>query len=95
VITIPGFMVRPRKKISCLYRASAWVVFFAAFGLISSAVEAGVSSANVAVSPSVKYVGLANAEASNTYGRMVVAGIIAVLTAVTGAAIWRSHELAC
>ena len=36
----------------------------------------------------------ANSAGSNNYGGMVVVGIIAVLTAVVGAAIWRAHELA-
>jgi hypothetical protein len=35
----------------------------------------------------------ANSAGSNNYGGMVVVGIIAVLTAVVGAAIWRAHEL--
>jgi|GEM_PF-5114712 len=36
----------------------------------------------------------AKSASSTNYGGMVVVGIIAVLTAVVGAAIWRAHELA-
>ncbi|MFZ0503196.1 MAG: hypothetical protein WAM44_05760 [Chthoniobacterales bacterium] len=43
--------------------------------------------------PSPEYSDQGNSAGRNNYGGMVVAGIISVLTAVAGAAIWRAHEL--
>jgi tetratricopeptide (TPR) repeat protein len=42
---------------------------------------------------SPEYSDSANSTSPSNYGGMVVVGIIAVLTAVAGAAIWRAHEL--
>ena len=44
--------------------------------------------------PAAQYSGAGDSASANNYGGLVVAGIIAVLTAVVGAAIWRAHELA-
>jgi tetratricopeptide (TPR) repeat protein len=51
------------------------------------------NSLKVTPTPSPEYSESANSAGRNNYGEMVVAGIIAVLTAVAGASIWRAHEL--
>ena len=43
--------------------------------------------------PTAQYLASGDSVGSTNYGGMVVAGIIAVLTAFVGAAIWRAHEL--
>jgi hypothetical protein len=94
VITMISSIVRRTKRISCLYLASALAAaVLIACVWISPAAEAGTNSANETAAPSA-YADSGNSSVSQNYGGMVVAGIIAVLTAVLGAAVWRAHEVA-
>ena len=68
-----------------------------AFGWISPVAGVGLTPSNdnlAKVKATAQLSEDANSVGSNNYGGMVVVGIIAVLTAVVGAAIWRAHELA-
>jgi tetratricopeptide (TPR) repeat protein len=68
-----------------------------AFGWISSVDGAGPTLSNdspVKAKATAPLSEDANSAGPNNYGGMVVVGIIAVLTAVVGASIWRAHELA-
>src|SRR5258708_15301844 len=90
-----GSIVRQTRRISCPYLASAFAIAVViAFIWLSPAAAAGTNSANVTASPSAQYADSGNSSGSYNYGGMVVAGIIAVLTAVVGAAVWRAHEVA-
>src|SRR5258707_3189671 len=90
-----GSIVRQTRRISCPYLGSAFAIAVViAFIWLSPAAAAGTNSANVTASPSAKYADSGNSSGSYNYGGMVVAGIIAVLTAVVGAAVWRAHEVA-
>jgi predicted negative regulator of RcsB-dependent stress response len=94
VITMISSIVRQTKRIFCLYLASALAAaVLIACVWISPAAEAGTNSANETAAPSA-YADSGNSSGSQNYGGMVVAGIIAVLTAVLGAAVWRAHEVA-
>jgi tetratricopeptide (TPR) repeat protein len=61
-------------------------------GWISSAFGAGPSPASATATATAKNSETATPEGASNYGGLVVAGIIAVLAAAAGAAIWRSHE---
>src|SRR5258707_7063455 len=90
-----GSIVRQTRRISCPYLASAFAIAVViAFIWLSPAAAAGTNSANVTASPSAQYADSGNSSGSYNYGGMVVAGIIALLTAVVGAAVLRAHEVA-
>src|SRR5260370_35862756 len=89
-----GSIVRQTRRISCPYLASAFAIAVViAFIWLSPAAAAGTNSANGKASPSAQYADSGNSSGSYNYGGMVVAGIIAVLTAIVGAAVWRAHEI--
>src|SRR5258708_30498047 len=89
-----GSIVRQTRRISCPYLASAFAIAVViAFIWLSPAAAAGTNSANVTASPSAQYADSGNSSGSYNYGGMVVAGIIALLTAVVGAAVWRGPEV--
>jgi predicted negative regulator of RcsB-dependent stress response len=95
VITMIGSIVRQTGRISCFYLTSSFAIAVViAFIWLSPAAAAGTNSANEKASPSAQYADSGNSSGSYNYGGMVVAGIIAVLTAVVGAAVWRAHEIA-
>src|SRR5260370_11480528 len=95
VITMIGSIVRQTGRISCFYLASSFAIAVViAFIWLSPASAAGTNSANEKASPSAQYADSGNSSGSYNYRGMVVAGIIAVLTAVVGAAVWRAHEIA-
>ncbi len=95
MITMIGSIVRQTGRISCFYLASSFAIAVViAFIWLSPASAAGTNSANEKASPSAQYADSGNSSGSYNYGGMVVAGIIAVLTAVVGAAVWRAHEIA-
>jgi tetratricopeptide (TPR) repeat protein len=92
-------IVGQTRRFSGCYLASALAaVMLLAYGWIWPATGAAqnLSKENVlkaTPAPSPEYSEPKNSAGRNNYGGMVVAGIIAVLTAVAGAAIWRAHEL--
>ena len=90
-----GAIVRQAKKISWIYLATALAtVVLIAFVWVSPVAAAGAESGKEAAAPNVQAADSSNYSDSYNYGGMVVAGIIAVLTAVVGAALWRAHEVA-
>jgi predicted negative regulator of RcsB-dependent stress response len=90
-----GAIVRQAKKISCIYLGTTFATgVLIALVWVSPVGAAGTESGKEAAAPKVEAIGSSNYSDSYNYGGMVVAGIIAVLTALVGAAVWRAHELA-
>ena len=90
-----GSIVRQTNRISCRYLAAALAsTVLVAFVWTSPVAEAGTGTAKQTATSSAQYTDSGNSTGSYNYGGMVVAGIIAVLSAAVGAAIWRAHEMA-
>jgi predicted negative regulator of RcsB-dependent stress response len=93
VIAIIGSIVRQTKRVSDLCLASVLIsVVLLAFIGTSPARAAGTGSGKETATAAASPADSSNSSGYNNYGGMVLAGIIAVLTAVVGAAVWRAHE---
>jgi len=93
VIAIIASIVRQTKRISDLSLASVLIsVVLLAFIGTSPTRAAGTGSGKETATASASPADSSNASGYNNSGGMVLAGIVAVLTAVVGAAVWRAHE---
>lgn len=93
MIAIIGSIVRQTKRVSDLHLASVLLsVVLLAFIWISPATAAVTGSGKETGTGSASPADSSNSSSYGKYGGMVVAGIIAVLTAVVGTAVWRAHE---